>query len=306
MSQGRTVRLFLADGTPTGVLTAEIMNWTGHILVTPRSRLADALKRPEASRTGVYLLVGDDLLQPHRLKVYVGEGDSVLDRLKSHSRDQSKDFWTHACIITSKDANLTKAHARYLENRILDLVKSSGRANAANGNEPSAKSLPESDVADMEFFISQLQIALPVVGMDVLRAKPSTQSGSSSAEPTHAFVDSPIKLTLSSRKNSVEATAFELDGEVTVLAGSTASRKNFTRNAYSARRQELIEGGVLTPTDDDDVFTLTVDTTFRSPSEAAAILLNRNANGRTEWRLSSTGQTLKDWQDAQLDNIESH
>lgn len=305
MSQGRTVRLFLADGTPTGVLTAEIMNWTGHILVTPRSRLADALKRPEASRTGVYLLIGDDLLQPHRPRVYVGEGDSVLDRLKSHSKDQSKDFWTHACIITSKDANLTKAHVRYLENRVLDLIKSSGRANAANGNEPSAKSLPESDVADMEFFISQLQIALPVVGMDVLRPKPSTQSALPSNGSERTSVDSAIKLALSSKKNSVQATAFEFDGEITVLAGSTASRKQFTKNAYSARRQELIESGILLPTDNDDVFVLSSDTTFRSPSEAAAILLNRNANGRTEWHLASTGQTLKDWQDAQLDNVES-
>lgn len=305
MSQGRTVRLFLADGTPTGVLTAEIMNWTGHILVTPRSRLADALKRPEASRTGVYLLVGDDILQPHRPRVYVGEGDSVLDRIKSHSKDITKDFWTHACIITSKDANLTKAHVRYLENRILDLIKASGRGNTANGNEPSVKSLPESDIADMEFFISQLQIALPVVGMDVLRPKPSTHSNLSSDVSDRLASANALKLVLSSKKSLVNAIAFESDGELTVLAGSTASNRQFTSNAYSARRQELIESGALQPTDNVDIYTLTSDTTFRSPSEAAAILLNRNANGRTEWHIHSTGQTLKDWQDDQLDNITS-
>ncbi len=31
MSQGRSLRLFLVDGTPNGLLTAEIMNWTGHV-----------------------------------------------------------------------------------------------------------------------------------------------------------------------------------------------------------------------------------------------------------------------------------
>ncbi len=31
MSQGRSLRLFLVDGTPKGLLTAEIMNWTGHV-----------------------------------------------------------------------------------------------------------------------------------------------------------------------------------------------------------------------------------------------------------------------------------
>ena len=41
MSQGRSLRLFLVDGTPNGLLTAEIMNWTGHVLTSPRSKLAE-------------------------------------------------------------------------------------------------------------------------------------------------------------------------------------------------------------------------------------------------------------------------
>lgn len=60
MSLGKSVRLFLADGTPGGLLTAEIMNWTGHLIAAPRSELASLLKRPEASRTGLYILLGDD------------------------------------------------------------------------------------------------------------------------------------------------------------------------------------------------------------------------------------------------------
>jgi hypothetical protein len=60
MSTGKSVRLFLADGTPSGLLTAEIMNWTGHIVAAPRSDLAALLRRPETSRTGIYILIGDD------------------------------------------------------------------------------------------------------------------------------------------------------------------------------------------------------------------------------------------------------
>lgn len=41
MSQGRSLRLFLVDGTPNGLLTAEIMNWTDHVLTGPRSKLAE-------------------------------------------------------------------------------------------------------------------------------------------------------------------------------------------------------------------------------------------------------------------------
>ena len=54
MSQGRSLRLFLVDGTPNGLLTAEIMNWTGHVLTGPRSKLAELVQRPECARTGVY------------------------------------------------------------------------------------------------------------------------------------------------------------------------------------------------------------------------------------------------------------
>ena len=51
---GRSVRLFLVDGSPTGLITAEIMNWTGHVLVAPRGRLGEALVRNEIQKTGVY------------------------------------------------------------------------------------------------------------------------------------------------------------------------------------------------------------------------------------------------------------
>ena len=57
---GKQIRLFLVDGTPGGLTTAEITNWTGHVFSARRSDLADLLKREEAQRTGVYFLLGDD------------------------------------------------------------------------------------------------------------------------------------------------------------------------------------------------------------------------------------------------------
>ncbi|CAM5528937.1 GIY-YIG nuclease family protein OS=Stutzerimonas stutzeri OX=316 GN=G7024_23870 PE=4 SV=1 [Stutzerimonas stutzeri] len=108
------MRLFLVDGTPNGLLTAEIMNWTGHVLTGPRSKLAELVQRPECARTGVYFLVGPDLDDSLRTRVYIGESDDVAQRLKQHNRPEEqggKDFWERVCLITSKDQNLTKAHA---------------------------------------------------------------------------------------------------------------------------------------------------------------------------------------------------
>ncbi len=95
MSDGRSIRLFLADGTPGGLLTAEIMNWTGHVAAAPRSDLAALLQRPETARTGIYILLGDDPETFGGTLAYIGEGDEVRTRLKQHARAEEqggKDF----------------------------------------------------------------------------------------------------------------------------------------------------------------------------------------------------------------------
>ena len=282
------------------------MNWTGHVLVTPRSRLAEALQRAEAARTGVYFLVGDDPDQPTKTRVYVGEGDNVVDRIKLHAKDDQKDFWTRTCLVTSKDLNLTKAHVRYLESRFVQLTREADRANIANGNYPARKSLPESDVADMEFFISQVQVILPVVGFDLLREKVVTSAGSSNAIQASLGVSATrLELLLTSGKYGFEAKAVESDGEITVLAGSRASTESFTVNIYANLRQQLISEGRLVPTDDPNFLEFAEDVSFASPSAAAAVIKNRNANGRTSWKIVGTSQTLKDWQDAQLSSVPS-
>jgi len=53
---GKTIRIFHAAGEPTSMLLPEIRNWTGKLLVAPRSQLDQLSKREEARRTGVYLL----------------------------------------------------------------------------------------------------------------------------------------------------------------------------------------------------------------------------------------------------------
>ena len=75
---GKTIGIFLADGEPAGILLAEISNWTGKVLVAPRSQLDQLSKREEVRRTGVYLLVGPDPDDPSRALASIGEGDNVL------------------------------------------------------------------------------------------------------------------------------------------------------------------------------------------------------------------------------------
>jgi Domain of unknown function (DUF4357) len=276
------------------------MNWTGRVLVAPRSRIGEALKRDESKGTGVYFLIGDDPDQPSKLKVYIGEGDLVADRIKIHVSDESKDFWTKVCFVTSKDLNLTKAHVRYLENRLVELTRVSDRANLANNNDPGRKTLPESETADMEFFLEQIQLILPVVGFD-LRARRISAEPSSPKFQAFPVSSTQLELILTSKKYGYTAEAIETDGELNVLAGSRASAsKDLAQNSYAPLREQLITDGRLRSTPDGAYLEFAEAVSFASPSAAAAVINNRNTNGRTAWRLKSTGQTLKEWQDAQI------
>ncbi len=163
---GKQVKLFLVDGTPGGITTAEITNWTGHVVSGPRSKLADLMTREETKRTGAYLLLGDHPTAVGETRCYIGEADEIRTRLKEHAGNRGKDFWNRVVIITSKDANLTKAHGRYLEARLISLAVAAGRSHVENGTNPPTPSLPEADVSDMDYFVDQLKIVLPVLGIN--------------------------------------------------------------------------------------------------------------------------------------------
>jgi hypothetical protein len=303
MSIGKAIRLFLVDGTPTGLLTAEITNWTGHVLVAPRSRIQEAFRRPEANKTGVYFLVGEEL---GRAQVYVGEGDCIAERVKSHARDQDKQFWERVFLVTSKDFNLTKAHVRYLESRLVQIIQASGRAECVNGNQPAQSILPEADISDMEYFLGQLQILLPSVGLDFLRSPvPKKESDVRlDDELTDRDLDPqngvPIPILLSHPTVGVDARGYELDGEVIVLAGSFGTGKEYKSNSYAGQRQALIKEGKVRVVPSGQI-EFTADVTFKSPSAAAAVLNNCNSNGRSEWKLASNGMSLGTWWTSQLE-----
>lgn len=280
---GKQVKLFLVDGTPGGLTTAEITNWTGHVLSARRSDLADLLRREEAQRTGVYLLLGDDETTVGDTRCYIGEADVVAERLRTHHRE--KDWWDRVVVVTSKDTNLTKSHGRYLESRLIDLATRAARVALENGTAPPVPALPEADASDMEYFLGQLQIMLPVLGVNAIRVR----APGSAAAPA-GLTGSPV-FTLRNTRSGVDATAQQIDGEFTLLAGSRVvprwhgvGKADSTRRAYAGYRSRhealLADGSIVV---EDGVGRVTRDIVFSSPSTAGAIALGRSCNGRVEW-----------------------
>lgn len=292
MARGKSIRLYLVEGVPTGTLTAEIMNWTGKVVVFSRSQLADAARRDEAHRTGVYFLVGADPDSPTREWVYIGEADDVLKRLAIHDRDESRDFWQRTVIVVSKDENLTKAHARYLESRLIEMAQEANRARVVNGTAPPRPALPEADVADMEYFLDQVVMMMPVLGFGFLQPSPRVDVAQAASPQSPLFRLSGA---------GVRAEARVIDGQFVVLKGSTARKQGVESwTSYKGLRAELIESGRIVEGSDPQLLVFADNVSFDSPSAAAAVVLGRNTNGRIEWKVAETGKTYADWQALQL------
>ena len=299
MNRGRTLKVFLVDGSPTGLLTAEIMNWTGHVITGPRSRLSELIQRPEAQRTAVYFLVGPDQGIGVRTEVYIGETDDAARRLAQHNKPEDKggkDFWERVCVVTSKDANLTKGHIKYLESRLISLAKEADRSELLNGTDPEYDGLPEADRSDMEFFLEQIQTLLPVLGFDFLRLRPRiTQVAENAFTPVASSPTSPVFVG-DVKKHGITARGQEIDGEFVVFKGSTARHTwEGAETSYTKLFNDLVTRGVLQPTADGRLNEFTQDYVFSSPSAAAAVVVGRAANGRSHW-IDQSGRSYGDWQ----------
>lgn len=274
--QPATIKIFLVDGKPEGIRTAEISNWTGKAIAGPRSQLAELLKREELVSPGVYLLTGVDP-DTDQETLYIGEAESAAKRLKQH---RDRDDWTHAIAFVSKDENLTKAHIRYLEGQLIQQANLSSRAIIQN-NASSGARLPESDKAEMDIYLEKVLQLLPVLGVDIFKtiAAPETEKSS----------------LLYCRIKGLEARGNRTAEGFVVYKGSQAVLEHRPSAINSRKRRiKLMDDGVLIPEGNSLVFTK--DMEFGSPSTAAAMIRGGSSNGLKCWK-NDKGLSLKDLED---------
>jgi hypothetical protein len=291
---GRTIQLFLVDGTPNGLIIASIHGWTGSVLVATQSTFVKLLARPEVDRTGVYILFGPDPNDALSMRAYIGEADSVRERIAQSAGDRG--FWETAVVITTSDEALTKGHVRYLEARLIEMAIGAGRVSLDNGQAPSAdkRRMPEADRANMEAFLANLRVILPVVGLDLLKPRPFATTKPTGSTPEAGEVRFEIR-----HKSGVKAAGVEEEGEFIVLKGSEALKDAGYQgtNSYGELKQELIAQGVLAASADGKFYEFARPYSLKSPSAAAAVVLDRNANGRLEWKVVGSKLTYHQWQE---------
>ena len=287
---GKKLTVYMIDGTEYGPRISEIGNWVGKAIYSPRSSVNNIIGRLEFDNPGIYCLKGDPTDEAFDEKIYIGEAENIKVRLKQHLSDPSKDF-KEIIFFISKDELLTKTQIKYLESRLVQLSIDAKTAQIENFNSPALPTLHEADISDMEYFLDQMKLILPIMGFRFLI--PSTIKHSEQNDSTKADADI---LKYKIRTSSFKARMYESDQGYIVEKGSEAKKELSASctETYRKLRRKLLETQIMV--EKGDKLEFAEDAIFSSPSAAANMILGRNSNGFTEW-ITETGKTFKQIQD---------
>jgi hypothetical protein len=302
MSKPRAINIFLNDGDPEGLRSAQISLST--ILAIGFRKLQLKAARgafSELERPGVYILTGEDVNNPDQRVAYIGESEGVAGRLQYHATGKDefglkKGFWSNTFVIVSKDENLTKSHARYIEARLIAAAKANPAWQLENTQKASeVGKLPLADQIIMDEFIDQLKILVGVLGCDLFKAVTGPIVGAVSTVSYNTGSEgAPAAFSYSGKGFSGQLLVVG-DGKMALKAGSVARSvvaPSLSKGVLKIREDNQKSGALVL---DGEGLRVTADITFTSPSAAAAALSGMSVNGRTAWKLPN-GQTLADWE----------
>lgn len=276
-SRGKTIEVYLMDGTMDGRWMVTLANWNGVAFRLQRDDLKKCSDLPEVNTPGVYFLIGIDT-SVNRKFVYVGEADDALKRIaQPHNFETKESRWTEALIFISSDEFLDKAKVRYLENRFYLMATECERYVVKNGNVPKRSPLSKKVMDSLEDFIDQVKMTIPIMG--------------------HRIFDPVIKddqaddqdLLFFSRNNGAGGKGVgkkTADGFL-VKKGSYIDPK--LKQSAGAGIEKLRK---LYAKDIGKDRILQRDIEFSSPSAAAAFICGTSSNGLIEWK-NIEGVSLK-------------
>lgn len=280
MAYGKSIELFLANGTADSLIIAELSNWNGKAIKIPRIEISNC-NRDDFTQAGVYFLFckeddGSD-------SVYIGEAENIKERLVQHIRDyqseKEKYYWNTAVIFIGRDLN--KALIRYLENRFVEIARSCNRYIILTKNTYKNTVIKESQIAAMEEFIDNVKILINALGYKVLDPLLHSNPNDSTA------VDDVL---LYINKGTASAVGKITSEGFVVLKGATINEKmsvkSLAASVVKLREKYLLDGKVHNLSTTEDIL-------FSSSSAAADFILGYSVSGPKTWT-DKSGQSLKE------------
>lgn len=305
MILGKSIRIYLKEGSVTGIKFAELVNQTIQSLSCPRTKISELNKHfPEEVNTqGVYFLIGYEEETGKQI-VYIGEAENVWDRLKNH--DSQKDFWSEVIIFTSKDDNLTKSHIKYLESRLIEIANQTKRYGLKNGNNPALSALPLPDKDAMEEFLSNIKILTGTLGHKFLEDPisykniPEVEISLTAKTESNTIIETKGELELLLNVSGIDASAIQTNEGLVVLQGSNVSNNPTKNYGYGSLRDSLIADKVIESNPNGKLH-FSRNYLFNSVSAAAAVILGYSVNGRNVWK-NREGKSINEIEKNELNN----
>ena len=299
-TRGKSINLYLMDGTAIGRIKCTLANWTGVAYKIPCTEIDKCKERDDLKQSGVYFLFGTSD-QTGENVVYIGQagarknGEGILYRLQEHKRNPDKDYWTEAVVFTTSNNSFGPTEISYLENRFTNLALTAKRYAVKNGNDPTPGNITEEKESELEEFIDYSKIVMGTLGHRVFESlaevKHTLEINSDIAIEGDGLM---LHLKRKSRKSgqTIEADCKQTIEGFVVLKGSHIELNDSESIPpgikESRQKAKVNENGIL----QEDAF-------FKSPSYAAAFVIGGHANGLTEWK-TADGKTLKEIENSEV------
>lgn len=271
--RGKTISIYIPDANPQSIKMCEITDSIVKWLYIPRNKLNEALKREELQHPWIYFLIGDkNEIGKH--EIYIWETETLITRLKQHN--SAKEFWNIAiCFMSEKLNSLNKAHIKYLENYCCSESKRINRCSLINNTNPTQSRLKESEQDFALSFFDDLKIIIATLWFPIFEEIKSERKN--------------VEIFFCKGKDASAEWEYN-ENWLTVYKWSKANlEETNTVSWISELRKNLIEKWILNI--ENNILVFTEDYTFSSPSAAAAAVLWRSANWRSE-RKNNKKETL--------------
>ncbi|MBO5907057.1 MAG: DUF4357 domain-containing protein [Clostridia bacterium] len=241
----------------------------------------------DLARPGVYMLFSED-----NKSIYIGESDSVVERLNTHySTNEKTEYWTNTMVFVADGTYpLNISQIKYIESKLIEYAKSISQVQIVDIKLKNKKSsqLPNISINDKvvaEKFLTDVITITKMLGLDYFDINKTIIT------PEEIATKEIFKFV----SKNYDAKLIR-DGDSFVVLAESKISKNVSKSCkqcYVEIRKLLLENGNLI--EQGNYLVATKNIPFDSASTAANIVSGRSANGKIEWKTES-GKTIKDFE----------
>lgn len=188
------------------------------LVISDREDLQILKEIPEASRAGIYILMGED-------NRYVGQASSsVWARINSHNKN--KGWWTRVLFFSRVDGHLDKSQLDYLESKLIRQFAAVG-FNMDNKDSGNSSYIGPYQRGQAENLLSTVEAILAKdIGLDIF----SRKSRSRSIPAIPKVIEAPIPLEFIAEDSEISSSPAPKDHSKLILSSTLAGE--FESNSW--------------------------------------------------------------------------